>query len=483
METSYRPSPSYSLTLRIEYPNRVKTLGSVTSAIGEQGGDIGAIDIVKTSRGSITRDITFSAADYEHGQKIIQVIRTLPDVDIVNVSDRTFLLHLGGKLEIQAKVPVKTRDDISMAYTPGVARISESIAADPQDAYNLTIKKNTVAVVTDGSAVLGLGAAGPLAALPVMEGKALLFKEFAGVDAFPICLDAPEIDDLVTAVKAIAPTFGAIHLEDFEAPRCFEIEARLTQVLDIPVMHNDQWGTAIVVLAALINALKITGQPHASLKVVINSKGAAAAGIATARLLTTYGVRDIIVCDEEGALYAGRETATGRELDAVTDATARMTNPRGARGTLAEALQGADAFIGFGGQAVLTADDIANMGRDPIVFEMANPHPEIAPESIEGIARIIATGKSDYPNQINNMLCFPGFFRGLLDARASRVTEEMKIAAAKAIADVIGRDELHEDYLIPSVFDRRVSRAVAAAVVQAARETGVARRPVRTSMM
>jgi malate dehydrogenase (oxaloacetate-decarboxylating) len=488
METSNTPSPSYSLTLRIEYPNRVKTLGTVTSAIGEQGGDIGAIDIVKIAQGSITRDITFSAADYEHGKKIIETIRSLPSVDIVNVSDRTFLLHLGGTIEIQPKVPVKTRDDISMAYTPGVARISQSIAEDPMDAFNLTIKKNTVAVVTDGSAVLGLGAAGPLAALPVMEGKALFFKEFGGVDAFPICLDAPDIDELVNAVKAIAPTFGGIHLEDIAAPRCFEVEARLTELLDIPVMHNDQWGTAIVVLAALINALRITQHHPATLKVVINSKSDGPAGIATARLLTAYGVRDVILCDEHGALYAGREVANrapanGAPLDAVTDATARLTNPRGLRGSVQEALQRADVLIGFGGPVALTPDDIATMSKDPIVFAMAHPYPEIDPASIEGIARIIATGKSDYPNQINNMLCFPGFFRGLLDARASRVTETMKLAAARAIADIIGRDELMEDHLIPSVFDRRVTRAVSAAVMQAARDAGVARRTSRTSLM
>ncbi len=416
METSARPSPSYSLTLRIEYPNAVGTLGRVTSVIGERGGDIGAIDIITTARGTITRDITFAAADYEHGQSIIAAVRALPGIDVVNVSDRTFLLHLGGKIEIAAKVPVKTRDDLSMAYTPGVARISQSIADDAQDAFNLTIKKNTVAVVTDGSAVLGLGEAGPLAALPVMEGKALLFKEFAGVDAFPICLDAPDIDDIVTAVKAIAPTFGAIHIEDLSAPRCFEIEARLAQALDIPVMHNDQHGTATVVLAAFINALKITGKNSANCKVVIN--GAGAAGIATARLLMTYGVRDIIVCDAEGALYAGRELpVAGPGADAV-EAVARDTNPRGVQGTLPEALRGADAFIGFGGRTVLAIDDIRAMNRDAIVFAMANPEPEIAPSAVAGIARIVATGKSDFPNQINNMLCFPGFFRGLLDARA-----------------------------------------------------------------
>lgn len=480
MQPILRPSSSYSLTLRIEYPNQVGMLGRVTSVIGEAGGDIGAVDIVQTTRGSITRDLTFSAADHEHAQKIVMAVRAIEGIDVVHVSDRTFLLHLGGKIEINAKVPVKTRDDISMAYTPGVARISQSIADDPQDAFNLTIKKNTVAVVTDGSEVLGLGNAGPLAALPVMEGKALLFKEFAGIDAFPLCLDVQSDDEFVAAVKAVAPAFGAIHLEDLAPPRCFEIESRLGELLDIPIMHNDQHGTAIVVLAALINALRIIGKTPAALRVVIN--GAGAAGIATARLLARFGVRDIVVCDAQGTLHAGR-AAELEPTAAYAAAIARETNPRGVTGTMQDALQGADAFIGFGGRTVLEPAHIAAMSPSPIVFAMANPYPEIEPAAVQGIARVIATGKSDFPNQINNMLCFPGFFRGLLDARANRVNDEMKLAAAQAIADIIGRDELHEDYLVPSVFDRRVAKSVAAAVVQAANTTGVARRaskpPVR----
>jgi malate dehydrogenase (oxaloacetate-decarboxylating) len=480
METATRPSPSYSLALRIEYPNQPGTLGRVTSVIGELGGYIGAIDIISTGRGTITRDITFAAADHEHGQRIIQAVRELPKIDVVNVSDRTFLLHLGGKIEITPKVPVKTRDDISMVYTPGVSRISQSIADDPQDVFSLTIKKNTVAVVTDGSEVLGLGAAGPLAALPVMEGKALLFKEFAGVDAFPICLDTQNIDDIVTTIHAIAPTFGAIHLEDLSSPRCFEIERRLGEALDIPAMHNDQHGTAIVVLAALINALKITGKAVQVLRVVINSAGAA--GVATAHLLKTYGVRDITVCDAEGTLHAGREYSDNTPGEDVIRELARTSNPRDVRGTLQEALHGTDVFIGFGGRTMLLPEDIKAMNEGPIVFAMANPEPEITPASIQGVARIVATGKSDYPNQINNMLCFPGFFRGLLDARAKTVNDEMKIAAAEAIASTIGRDELHEDYLIPSVFDRRVAKSVASAVVQTANSTGVARRPTKRVM-
>jgi len=465
-----RPNPSYSLTLRIEYPNQVGMLGRITSLIGTAGGDIGAIDIVQSAKGAMTRDITFSAADEVHGKAIVESVRQVEGVDIVQVSDRTFLLHLGGKLEITAKVPVKTRDDISMIYTPGVARIVEKIVENADDAFNLTIKKNTVAIITDGSEVLGLGAAGPQAALPVMEGKALLFKEFAGVDAFPLPLQVANDDDFVTTVVGISPAFGAIHLEDISAPRCFHLERRLAEALDIPVMHNDQHGTAIVALAGLINSLKIIGKSVPALRVVIN--GAEAAGIATARLLLAYGVRDIIVCDEQGTLGKHRTDLT----DEVFVEIARDTNPRGISGTIVEALVGADALLGFGRHHLLGPEAIQAMATNPIVFAMANPYPEIEPAGIERIARIIATGKSDFPNQINNMLCFPGFYRGLLDARARRVTDSMKIAAAQAIASVVGIDELHEDYIIPSVFNRRVTSTVARAVVKAAQEAGVARR-------
>lgn len=473
---STRPNPSYSLTLRIEYPNQVGMLGRITSFIGEAGGDIGAIDIVQSAKGAMTRDITFSAADEAHGKSIVEAVRELEGVDIVQVSDRTFLLHLGGKLEITAKVPVKTRDDISMIYTPGVSRIVEKIVENADDAFNLTIKKNTVAIVTDGSEVLGLGAAGPLAALPVMEAKALLFKEFAGVDAFPLPMQVRTDDELVAAVVAISPAFGAVHLEDIEAPRCFEIEKRLTQLLDIPVMHNDQHGTAIVALAGLMNALKIIGKRPASLKVVIN--GAEAAGIATAMLLTAWGVHDIIVCDEEGTLGAHRGDLGNATLNEI----AENTNPRKVQGSITAALQGADVLLGFGRQRLLEPEAITTMAKDPIVFAMANPFPEVEPAGIETIARVIATGKSDFPNQINNMLCFPGFYRGLLDARARSVNDQMKIAAAEAIASVVGPDELHEDYIIPSVFNRRVATAVAKAVVKAAQESGVARRITRPSI-
>jgi len=441
MQQSSRPSPSYALTLRVEYGNSLGMLGRITSTIGEHGGDIGAIDIVKSTRQTITRDITFSAANYEHGREIIGAVRGIGNVDIVHVSDRTFLMHLGGKIEVRSKVPLKTRDDLSMAYLPGVARIAQAIVDDPQDVFNLTIKKNSVAVVSDGSSVINLGDVGPFAALPVMESKAILLKEFAGIDAFPVCLDATDEDAFVAAVKAIAPTFGAIHLEDIKSPRCFDIERQLDEELDIAVMHNDQHGTAIVILAALINSLKIIEKPLSTLRVVINGTGAAST--ATAKLLKCYGVSNIVVREESG---------------------------------VPEALQGADVFIGFGRRTTLQPEHIAAMNSDAIVFMSAHPRPEIEPELIADKARIIATGRSDYPNQINNMLCFPGFFRGLLDARARGVNDEMKLAAADAIAEVIGRDELHEDHVIPGIFDRRVVGAVALAVAESARQTGMARR-------
>ena len=473
---SSRPSPSYSLTLRIEYPNSVGMLGRITSLIGEMGGDIGAIDIVQSTKGAMTRDITFSANDVEHGQQIVGAVRALGLVDVVQVSDRTFLLHLGGKLEITAKNPIKTRDDVSMLYTPGVARIVEKIVENPDDAYNLTIKKNMVAVVTDGSEVLGLGAAGPAAALPVLEAKAILLKEFAGVDAFPLPLDVAGDDEFVAAVKAIAPAFGAIHLEDIRAPRCFRLEKRLKEALAIPVFHNDQHGTAIVAVAGLMNALRLIGKNPVSLKVVIN--GAEAAGVATAMLLEAWGVKDIIVCDERGALGAFRDDIEDETLSEL----AARTNPRGVRGTLETALEGADVLLGFGRRRVLEAAAIGAMNADPIVFAMANPYPEVDPASIEKVARVIATGKSDFPNQINNMLAFPGVFRGLLDARATDMTDGMKLAAARAIAGLVGPDELNEDYIIPSVFNRRVAGEVARAVVKAAQADGVSHRIARASL-
>jgi malate dehydrogenase (oxaloacetate-decarboxylating) len=464
------PSASYSLTVRVEIKNRPGMLGRVTSAIGEAGGDIGAVDIVELVRDVIVRDFTINARDDRHGQQIVAVLRRLDSVRVVNVSDRTFLMHLGGKIGIHNKVPVKTRDDLSMAYTPGVARVCLAIKEDREKVFALTIKQNAVAVVTDGTAVLGLGAIGPEAALPVMEGKALLFKEFAGIDAFPICLATTEVDRIVETVRLIAPVFGGINLEDISAPRCFEVEERLGETLDIPVFHDDQHGTAVVVLAALLNALRLVRKELAAIKVVVCGVGAA--GTATVRILRGAGVGRMLAVDEHGILAPGR----AEPMDPVKAAVARETNPADERGRLGDALEGADVFIGVSAPGVLTAKDVQRMARDPIVFAMANPVPEIMPEEAAEHVRVMATGRSDYSNQINNVLCFPGFFRGLLDCRASRVTQEMKLAAAEAIASIVGRNELHEEYVIPSVFNKKVAPAVARAVVMAASKAGVARR-------
>lgn len=456
--------------MRLRYPDRPGQLGCITSLIGEMDGQMGAIDIVRVEGHSITRDVTVNATNVEHGERIVERMRALEHVEVVNVSDRTFLLHLGGKIEIQSKVPIKTRDDLSMVYTPGVARVCHAIFTDPESAFALTIRRNTIAVVTDGSAVLGMGNIGPQAALPVMEGKALLFKEFGGVDAFPICLDTQDVNQIVTTVKHLAPTFGGINLEDISAPRCIEIEERLSRELDIPVFHDDQHGTAIVVLAALQNALLVVGKQLGNIKVVIN--GAGAAGIAIAKLLISVGVRDIIVCDRAGALFAGRV----KHMNPYKEWLAEHTNPNMVSGMLHDAIASADVFVGVSTSNVLSVADIKRMGTDAIVFALANPDPEIDPEEAADHVRIMATGRSDYPNQINNVLCFPGLFRGMLDVRARRVTNDMKLAAAQALADVITPDELHADYIIPSVFDRRVASAVAEAVASAAVAAGVTRR-------
>jgi malate dehydrogenase (oxaloacetate-decarboxylating) len=464
------PSASYSLTVRARIANRPGMLGKVTSAIGKAGGDIGAVDLVEAGSSSITRDITFKASDERHGERITERLRGIAGVTVVNVSDRTFLMHLGGKIGVHGKMPVKTRDDLSMAYTPGVARVCMAIHKDPQKAYTLTIKQNTVAVVTDGSAVLGLGDIGPSAAQPVMEGKALIFKEFAGVDAFPICLATKDVDEIVSIVKAIAPVFGGINLEDISAPRCFEIEERLQRDLDIPVFHDDQHGTAVVVLGALMNALKLVKKKFADVKIVFT--GAGASGIATAKLLMRAGARHIIACDRAGALYQGR----AENMNSMKEWFAEHTNPKRLKGTAGDALVGADIFIGLSGPGVVTLKDVKRMARDPIVFAMANPVPEIQPEEAGPHVRVMATGRSDYPNQINNSCCFPGFFRGMLDVRARRVNDEMKLAAANALAAIVSRSELSEEYITPSMFDPRVVPAVSAAVAEAAVKTGVARR-------
>lgn len=458
------------MTVRLEILNRPGMLGKVASAIGKGGGDIGAIDIVKVEKDRIVRDITFKARDDRHGRQVVDRLKAVSGVRVVNVSDRTFLMHLGGKIEIRGKVPVKTRDDLSMVYTPGVARVCLAIHEDPEKAYALTMKQNSVAVVTDGTAVLGLGDIGPRAALPVMEGKALLFKELAGVDAFPICLATKDVDEIVRTVKALSPAFGGINLEDISSPRCFEIEERLGGELDIPVFHDDQHGTAVVVLAALLNALKTVKKRMAEITVVFSGAGASA--IATAKLLMKAGTRHIIGCDRSGSLYRGR----AENMNPMKVWFAEHTNPKRVKGTIGDALAGADVFIGLSGPGVVTLKEIKRMARDPIVFALANPIPEVMPEEVGARVRVMATGRSDYPNQINNVLCFPGFFRGLLDARARTVNDEMKVAAARGIAGIVSAEELGEEYIIPSVFDKRVVEAVAAGVAQAACETGAARR-------
>jgi malate dehydrogenase (oxaloacetate-decarboxylating) len=464
------PTASHSLTVRLEIQNRPGMLGKVTSAIGKGGGDIGAIDLVEVRGKSIIRDLTFKASDERHGQQLVERLRAISGVKVVHVSDRTFLMHLGGKIEIKGKIPVKTRDDLSMAYTPGVARVCMAIHHDPEKAYTLTIKQNTVAVVTDGTAVLGLGDIGPNGAAPVMEGKALIFKEFAGVDAWPLCLATKDVDEIVMIVKAISPGFGGINLEDISAPRCFEIEERLQKALDIPVFHDDQHGTAVVVLAALLNALKVVRKRLADVRIVFT--GAGASGIATAKLLMKEGAKHIIGCDRAGAIYKGRT----ENMNSMKEWFAAHTNPGRVKGSAGEALAGADVFVGLSGPGVVSLKDIKSMNRDPIVFAMANPVPEIQPEEAGPFVRVMATGRSDYPNQINNSCCFPGFFRGLLDVRARRVNDAMKLAAAHALASIVGKGELSDEYITPSMFDARVVPAVAAAVSEAAVRTGVARK-------
>ena len=466
------PSASYSLTLRVRLSSRAGSLGELTTAIGRAGGDIGAIDIVTVGNDYIVRDITVSSVSSKHGEQIVDAVKDVDGVELLHVSDPTFLMHLGGKIEVTSKVPLKTRADLSMAYTPGVARICDAIHNDPDKVFTLTIKKNTVAVVTDGTAVLGLGDIGPAAALPVMEGKAMLFKEFAGVDAFPICLNTKDPDEIVRTVKAISTAFGGINLEDISAPRCFEIEERLKEELDIPVFHDDQHGTAVVVLAALINALKLVGKQMSDIKVIVNGVGAA--GVACTKIIMAAGVRNIVGCDQMGALYRGRR----ENMNWVKDWYAQNTNPGEEKGTVHEVIKGADVFLGLSVPNVIDEEDVKHMAEKPIVFAMANPTPEIMPEDAAPYVAVMATGRSDYPNQINNVLSFPGIFRGALACRAARINEEMKLAAANAIAGIITDAELHPEYIVPSVFDERVAEAVAREVEAAARLTGVARRQI-----
>ena len=465
----YLPSASNSITARVAIANRPGMLAKVTSVIGEKGGNIGAIDIVRAETDELTRDITINTRSDEHAQSIVQEIREIEGVEVVNLSDRTFLLHLSGKLEVESKSPLQTRDQLSMAYTPGVARVSESIHETPSDAHRLTIKSNTVAVVSDGTAVLGLGDIGPKAAIPVMEGKAQLLKEFAGVNGFPVCLDTTSVDEIVDTVRRIAPVFGGINLEDIAAPRCFAIEERLKDELDVPVFHDDQHGTAVVTVAALLNALTVVDKDLADISVVM--AGIGAAGTAVTEMLLQMGVEDIVGVDRSGPVTEERG-----DLTAAKKRYVEMTEPSTDGDTLSEVMEGADVFIGLSAPDIINVEDLKGMARDPVVFAMANPQPEIRPEVAYPHVAVMATGRSDYPNQINNVLCFPGLFKGLLDCRAAAITGEMKVAAAEAIADTIDDQNLTSDYIIPSVFDKEVVSRVSAAVSQAAHEQNVARK-------
>src|SRR3954466_8239696 len=466
-----QPSASYSFTMRIELRQLPGAFAQVAGVIGEQGAILGAIDLVRVDQRGVTRDVTIACVDAAHGERVVNAVRALDGVNVVSVSDRTFLMHKGGKIEITPKIAIKTRDDLSMAYTPGVARVSQAIHADPDSAWALTIKGHTVAVVSDGTAVLGLGNIGPEAAMPVMEGKAMLFKELAGVDAFPLCVNTTDVDEIVKLVEQVAPTFGGINLEDISAPRCFEIERRLKESLEIPVFHDDQHGTAVVVLAALLNALRVVGKRAQDIRVVM--VGAGAAGMACAKIILEHGVKDLVVCDIGGILHPDREDLTG-ELAAM----AARTNPRGLKGSANDALAGADVVVGVSAPGAFTAEAVKTMADNAIVFAMANPTPEVQPEAVWHDVAIMATGRSDYPNQINNVLAFPGIFRGALDVRARAIDESMKLAAARAIAGVIPETDLGPEYIVPSVFNRAVAPAVAAAVSAAAIESGIARKGV-----
>ncbi len=464
------PSPSYSILIRVELLTKPGMLGRVASAIGKAGGDIGAVDLVGFKKDFTVREITVNVADGLMGQKVVEEVSRIKGVNVIKVADRTFMIHQGGKIEIKNKLPLNSREDLSMAYTPGVARICTAIHEDREKVYELTIKRNTIAIVTDGTAVLGLGDVGPEAAMPVMEGKAMLFKEFAGVDAFPICLNTKDPKEIVSVVKAISPGFGGVNLEDISAPRCFEIESQLRRELDIPVFHDDQHGTAVVILAGLINALRLVGKRFEDLRIVVSGLGAA--GIASIRLLLSLGVKQIIGCDRAGILYKGRK----ENMNPVKERIAEETNPEGIRGTISKAMKGADVFIGLSQPGVIHARDIKSMAKDPIVFAMANPVPEIMPEEARRFARVVATGRSDYPNQINNVLCFPGLFRGVLDIGARGINNEMLLSAAQAIAHMVSERELSEDYIIPSVLNRKVAEQVAQAVKESAIQTGVVRK-------
>jgi malate dehydrogenase (oxaloacetate-decarboxylating) len=468
-------SAQFSVTVRVELDARQEPLGKLTAQIAEAGGALQGVDLVPGAgaEGKRVREFTIDARDRAHWEEILRAIGSTRGARVLGYVDRTLQMHRGGKIAQQNKYPLKTRDDLSMAYTPGVARVCQVIAGDRSKAFEFTIKRNTVAVVSDGSAVLGLGDIGPEAAMPVMEGKAMLFKEFADVDAFPICLDTRDPDQIVNAVRLLAPTFGGINLEDISAPRCFEIEQRLKDELDIPVFHDDQHGTAVVTMAALFNGLKIVGKCLEDLRVLVVGLGAA--GVAVTKMMLESGVTHVIGCDRQGAVSTEREDYVNGDMSDIKRWYAENSNPDQLQGGPADVIEGCDLFIGVSGPGIIEAEDLAKMAEDAIVFAMANPNPEVMPEEAGPHVRIMATGRSDYPNQINNVLCFPGIFRGALDAGAPRITEEMKLAAAKGIAGVVAPDDLSEDYIIPSVFDRDVAPAVAEAVISEARSSGIAR--------
>jgi malate dehydrogenase (oxaloacetate-decarboxylating) len=468
------PSVSYSITVRLDVAEQGRSVSEITRAVEHAGGVVTALDVTPGQHGRLRVDVTCAATDTAHAESLVAAMAGVPNVSVRKVSDRTFLLHLGGKIEMRSKIPLRNRDDLSMAYTPGVARVSLALAAKPEDARRLTIKRNTVAVVTDGSAVLGLGNVGPYAALPVMEGKAALFKRFADIDAWPLCLDTQDLDEIVRTVAAIAPGFGGINLEDISAPRCFEVERRLREQLDIPVFHDDQHGTAIAVLAALTNALRVVGKELSHVRITM--AGAGAAGTAVLKLLLSAGAKDVISVDDQGAVYKGR-TGLNDNLKWI----AEHTNGAGYQGDLAGAVKGADVFIGVSAPNILSGEDVKTMNDGAIVFALANPDPEVDPDIAREYAAVVATGRSDYPNQINNVLVFPGVFRGLLDAQSTTITNGMLVAAARALADVVQPDELGPDYIVPSVFHPDVASGVAAAVREAAGAEGAVASPDNTA--
>jgi malate dehydrogenase (oxaloacetate-decarboxylating) len=467
------PSAQFSLTLRVKLPRKGGTLGKVTAAINRAGGSIVAVDAVEAGGDATIREITIECQSEQHRGQVISGVQAVRGATLEETTDRTFEVHRRGKIHTGLNVPVKTRDDLSMAYTPGVARVCTAIADNPQKAFKYTIRANTVAVVSDGTAVLGLGDIGPEAALPVMEGKAMLFKEFADVDAFPIVLDTTDVDEIVDTVRLIAPTFGGINLEDISSPRCFEIERRLVAELDIPVFHDDQHGTAIVTLAALINSCRLTGRRIEDLNACM--VGAGAAGVAVSKILIGAGISSIVACDRFGAIHTGREDYERGSMNIPKTWLAENTNQQRRSGSPREVLEGCDLFVGLSGPGIIDAKDLARMNPEPFVFAMANPNPEVNPEDAAAYVRVMATGRSDYPNQINNVLAFPGVFRGALDVRAPTITEPMKLAAAEGIARTVKDDELDEEYIIPSVFNRDVSRAVARAVSEEAERSGASR--------